>query len=40
MVRTFAERRFGDHPKRGILNLRLKNALQAAILEARDAGRL
>jgi len=34
---------FGDHPKRGILNLKgekLKRALQAAILEARKAGRL
>jgi mRNA-degrading endonuclease toxin of MazEF toxin-antitoxin module len=36
-------RRFGEHPKRGILNLKdqkLKRALQAAILEAKDAGRL
>jgi hypothetical protein len=36
-------RRFGDHPKRGILNLKdekLKRALQAAILEAKEAGRL
>ncbi len=36
-------RRFGDHPKRGILDLRdekHKRALQAAILEAKDAGRL
>jgi mRNA-degrading endonuclease toxin of MazEF toxin-antitoxin module len=35
--------RFGEHPKRGILNLKdqkLKRALQAAILEAKDAGRL
>jgi len=36
-------RRFGDHPKRGILNLKdlkLKRALQAAILEAKEARRL
>lgn len=36
-------RRFGQHPKRGILNLKdqkLKRALQAAILEAKQAGRL
>ena len=36
-------RRFGAHPKRGTLNLadqKLKRALQAAILEAKDAGRL
>jgi mRNA-degrading endonuclease toxin of MazEF toxin-antitoxin module len=36
-------RRFGEHPKRGTLNLRdhkLKRALQAAILEAKKAGRL
>lgn len=36
-------RRFGNHPKRGILNLKddkLKRALQAAILEAKKAGRL
>jgi hypothetical protein len=36
-------RRFGDHAKQGILNLkdeRLRRALQAAILEAREAGRL
>lgn len=36
-------RRFGEHPKRGILNLKdekLKRALQAAILEAKQAGRL
>ena len=36
-------RRFGDHPKRGTLNLKdqaLKRALQAAIVEAKDAGRL
>ena len=36
-------RRFGDHPKRGALNLKdptLKRALQAAILEAKEAGRL
>jgi mRNA-degrading endonuclease toxin of MazEF toxin-antitoxin module len=36
-------RRFGDYPKRGILNLqdlKLKRALQAAIREAREAGRL
>lgn len=36
-------RRFGDHPKRGTLNLKdenLKRALQAAILEAKEAGRL
>jgi len=36
-------RRFGEHPKRGTLNLadqKLKRALQAAILEAKDAGRL
>jgi hypothetical protein len=36
-------RRFGEHPKRGILDLRdlkLKRALQAAITEARAAGRL
>jgi hypothetical protein len=36
-------RRFGNHPKRGILNLKdekLKRALQAAILEAKEAGRL
>ena len=35
--------RFGEHPKRGTLNLKdqkLKRALQAAILEAKDAGRL
>jgi hypothetical protein len=36
-------RRFGDHPKRGTLNLKdpkHKRALQAAILEAKEAGRL
>jgi mRNA-degrading endonuclease toxin of MazEF toxin-antitoxin module len=36
-------RRFGDHPKRGALDLKdpkLKRALQAAILEAKEAGRL
>ena len=36
-------RRFGGHPKRGTLNLedqKLKRALQAAIREAKDAGRL
>jgi mRNA-degrading endonuclease toxin of MazEF toxin-antitoxin module len=36
-------RRFGEHPKRGTLNLKdpkLKRALQAAIIEAKDAGRL
>ena len=36
-------RRFGEHPKRGTLNLqdqKLKRALQAAILEAKEAGRL
>jgi len=36
-------RRFGEHPKRGSLNLRdykLKRALQAALLEAKEAGRL
>jgi hypothetical protein len=36
-------RRFGEHPKRGVLNLKdqkLKRALQAAIVEAKDAGRL
>jgi len=36
-------RRFGNHPKRGTLNLKdqtLKRALQAAILEAKEAGRL
>jgi hypothetical protein len=36
-------RRFGDHAKQGILTLKdekLKRALQAAILEAREAGRL
>jgi hypothetical protein len=36
-------RRFGDHPERGILNLKdekLKRTLQAAILEAKEAGRL
>jgi hypothetical protein len=36
-------RHFGGHPKRGALNLedqRLKRALQAAILEAKVAGRL
>ena len=36
-------RRFGEHPKRGMLNLKdqkLKRALQTAILEAKDAGRL
>ncbi len=36
-------RRFGEYPKRGTLNLRepkLKRALQAAILEAKEAGRL
>lgn len=36
-------RRFGEHPKRGTLNLKdqkLKRALQAAILEAKNAGRL
>lgn len=35
--------RFGDHPKRGVLNLKddkLKRVLQAAILEAKEAGRL
>jgi len=35
-------RRLGDHPKRGILNLKdekLKRALQAAVLEAKEAGR-
>jgi PemK-like, MazF-like toxin of type II toxin-antitoxin system len=36
-------RRFGDHPKRGVLNLqdhKLKRALQSAILEAKETGRL
>ncbi len=36
-------RRFGEHPKRGVLDLKdlkLKRALQAAILEAKEAGRL
>jgi len=36
-------RRFGDHAKRGVLNLKddkLKRVLQAAILEAKEAGRL
>jgi mRNA-degrading endonuclease toxin of MazEF toxin-antitoxin module len=36
-------RRFGEHPKRGALNLqdlKLKRALQAAIVEAKRAGRL
>jgi mRNA-degrading endonuclease toxin of MazEF toxin-antitoxin module len=36
-------RRFGDHPKRGALNVKdekLKRALQAAIVEAKAAGRL
>ena len=36
-------RRFGVHPKRGVLNLKddkLKRVLQAAILEAKEAGRL
>ncbi len=36
-------RRFGEHPKRGVLNIKdqkVKRALQAAILEAKDAGRL
>ena len=36
-------RHFGEHPKRGTLNLKdqgLKRALQAAILEAKEAGRL
>ena len=36
-------RRFGEHPKRGMLNLKdqkLKRTLQAAIFEAKDAGRL
>ena len=36
-------RRFGDHPKRRTLdpkNPKLKRALQAAIAEAKDAGRL
>jgi len=36
-------RLFGEHPKRGVLDLnnqKLKRALQAAILEAKDAGRL
>jgi hypothetical protein len=36
-------RRFGNHPKRGVLNLqddKLKRALQSAILEAKEAGRL
>jgi mRNA-degrading endonuclease toxin of MazEF toxin-antitoxin module len=36
-------RRFGDHPKRGILNLKddkLKRALHAALHEAKEAGRL
>lgn len=36
-------RRFGEHPKRGALDVRdqnLKRALQAAILEAKEAGRL
>ena len=36
-------RRFGEHPKRGALDLKdqsLKRALQAAILEAKEAGRL
>jgi len=35
--------RFGEHPKRGALNLRdqkVKRALQAAIVEAKTAGRL
>ena len=36
-------RRFGEHPKRGMLNLKdrkIKRALQAAIIEAKDADRL
>lgn len=36
-------RHFGEHPKRGSLNLKdqaLKRALQAAILEAKKSGRL
>lgn len=36
-------RRFGNHPKRGILDLeneKLKRALQSAIVEAKKAGRL
>jgi hypothetical protein len=36
-------RRFGDHPKRGTLSLKdpkRRRALQAAILEANEAGRL
>ena len=36
-------RRYGEHPKRGALDVKdqsLKRALQAAILEARAAGRL
>jgi len=36
-------RRFGEHPKRGALNVhdqKLKRALQAAVLEAKEAGRL
>jgi len=36
-------RRFGNHPKRGVLNLqdhKLKRTLQSAILEAKEAGRL
>ncbi|MCC6474087.1 MAG: type II toxin-antitoxin system PemK/MazF family toxin [Burkholderiales bacterium] len=36
-------RRYGEHPKRGVLdlgNLQVKRALQAAVLEARKAGRL
>jgi hypothetical protein len=36
-------RRFGNHPKRGALNLKdqtLKRALQAAVFEAKEAGRL
>ncbi len=36
-------RRFGEHPKRGTLNRQdqqLKRALQAALREAKDAGRL
>ena len=36
-------RRFGEHPKRGALNLddqKLKRALHAAIVEAKEAGRL
>jgi len=43
MVRTLAEPTLRRDPKCGTLNLKdqlLKRALQAAILEAKDAGRL